>query len=197
MSTYSWLTDAQKIYIARFGAGYVSTNCWKALARRMICDERIITYPAQEADVNTFVDCIKAYVTQEKRGTDPFIVNELSGRSKRWVVMTVKLFWMLSRLVWVTEDGSNKYSSMQGHRCQCKHHQCQQQGFWKCWRNRQDALKFLHWWIVRAKNNWRPVFSSVFRTIHTLARRVRVRIRRRLGQSIVVSYPALHWCHFW
>ena len=73
----------EDLYISRFGAGHVSTNCWKALARRMIRDERIITYPAQEADANTFVDRIKAYVTQEKRGTDPFIVNELSGRSKR------------------------------------------------------------------------------------------------------------------
>ena len=42
----------------------------------MIRDERIITYPAQEADVNTFVDRIKAHVAQEKRGTDPFFVNE-------------------------------------------------------------------------------------------------------------------------
>ena len=70
------LTDAQKTYIAKFGAGHVSTNCWNALARRMIRDQSIITHPAQEAHVNTFADRIKAYVTREKRGTDTFFVNE-------------------------------------------------------------------------------------------------------------------------
>ena len=71
------ITDAQKAYIKQFGAGHVSANSWKKLAKRMISDEKVLTTPAQEADVDTFADRIKGYVSRQKHaGTDPFFANE-------------------------------------------------------------------------------------------------------------------------